>query len=264
MYLVIGTSPDLPTGLVATLIAGAWPTKRVLIEGCGAEEPWSARDPEHTPLPGQRAIVNSVTNDGKLSSGVALGATHDLWTGTVVDDLERWQERDVLPVMLAEPWQTSQIRSKLVTNLVALAQWLEAEPRNVETVFDGGYVFDTTSAAASVLDRADKSIVLLAPTRQDLARLALLVREGVQPAAVILFAEQALGYLDAARAAVTTATAHVVTTPPPPPDVPIAAVRELLFPTKAKRRQRRVGALEQLVAIVAALVREQTAGVAAQ
>jgi hypothetical protein len=263
MYLVTATSPDLPTGLVATLIAGAWPTKRVLIESCGAEEPWSARDPEHTPIPGQRAIINSITNDGRLSSGVALGATHDLWTGTVVDDLERWQERDVLPAMLAEPRTTSQIRSKLATNLIALAQWLEGEPRTVETVFDGGYVFDATSAAASVLNRANKIMVLLAPTRQDIGRLASLVREGVSPTAVILFAEHALGFLDSARAAVATATAHVVTTPAPPQDVPLAVVRDLILPTKSKRR-RRPGALEQLATIVTALVREQTAKVATQ
>jgi hypothetical protein len=120
------------------------------------------------------------------------------------------------------------------------------------------------SVATSVLNRDNKVVVLLAPTRQDIARLALLVREGVQPSAVILFAEQALGYLDAARAAVATATPHVVTTPAPPSDVPIATVRELILPTKAKRRQRRPGALEQLAAIVAALVREQTTEVVAQ
>jgi hypothetical protein len=89
------------------------------------------------------------------------------------------------------------------------------------------------------------------------------VREGVSPTAVILFAEHALGFLDSARAAVATATAHVVTTPAPPQDVPLAVVRDLILPTKSKRR-RRPGALEQLATIVTALVREQTAKVATQ
>ncbi|ACU54406.1 hypothetical protein Afer_1483 [Acidimicrobium ferrooxidans DSM 10331] len=257
---VVATSTDLPTGVLATMLADSVPGRRLLIEIAGMESTWAIRDREHAPQPpGQRAIAAAISEHASsLSAGIVLAATVDLASGVVLDSLERWEEARSLPTLLADPMAGILTRSHLATVLTAMADWLAGQDRRVHSVVDAGYIFDETSAPLKWLSSCERLVLVTAPTPSDLGRLTQLVRDGLTPSAIVLLADRALGFVDAVRASLGASQIPLLVTPPLSGDVLIPDIQSLVFDSRDRRRRRRHGALEQLLVTARLLETELT------